>query len=98
MPPSFSTLLGMLAVESDEDVEAEDSRVFTVSPDSLANSHPYRLTIRETFNFENAVWREQVEVWGLRGLEEELEAYGLAEKHMAGADEDVAVDVHDLCV
>ena len=58
---------------------------------------PYRVLIKDLFNFNDEYWVKTVESWGMRDLNAELEAYGLLDLDAEGEEISFEDEAYDAC-
>ena len=70
------------AQRDDDSMETDSEPSTSTAPDK-----PYKLSLAEAFNYRDDFWVKMVEKWGLRSLDEELEAYGIIDMDAEGDDD-----------
>lgn len=68
--------------QSEQDAQTQTQMGAAQLPGPVFYGRPYQIPLARMFNYEQAYWMDMVKKWGLRGLEEELDAYGIIDVHV----------------
>ncbi|EKM60620.1 uncharacterized protein PHACADRAFT_189745 [Phanerochaete carnosa HHB-10118-sp] len=70
----------MQDAQVEEDLTEEDHVPITLA----FYGEPYKLPLAQLFNYQDRFWMTMVEKWGIRSLDEELEAYSIVDMDADG--------------
>lgn len=81
------TMSGMPLPFADEIISAPEIPSTAPPTTNILLCTPYKLKLVELFDYTNSFWLDAAEKWGIRSLEEVLEAYNLVDLDAEGEDD-----------